>query len=305
MQIFLRIIKTAWHGFWRNGWLSLVAIFIMMQVLLLVGIFLTVNLGVNKAIQALNEQINVAVFFEDYVPDSDVLAFQDKIEYLKGVKDVQFISREQALERYTTSSQHDQALLDIVGDDSSFFPVSLQIEVTDANLLETVVQRVKDQDTNHIVTKTSLENNQVVVDKLRKFNWFLAWGNLALSLILIIIALLIIFNTIRITIFTHKEEIEIMKLVGATDWYIRWPLILEGVIYGLLGAVLAFLLTLGVYQGIILLLGEQYWSLQTLVGAHNIFDYVFAVKLFVVQLFFGVSVGAISSYLSTRRYLRI
>ena len=78
MQIFLRIIKTAWHGFWRNGWLSLVAIFIMMQVLLLVGIFTSINMGVMQAIQSINDRIDVAVFFQDYVPETDIIAFQQK-----------------------------------------------------------------------------------------------------------------------------------------------------------------------------------------------------------------------------------
>jgi len=305
MQIFLRIIKTAWYGFWRNGWLSLVAIFIMMQVLLLVGIFTSLNLGVAQAIQAINERIDVAVFFKDYVPESDILSFQQKITNLSGVKSIQFISHQKALESYVASNQRNKELLDIVGDDSTFFPASLEIKVDNPNLLETVVQRVKDQDQSGLIAQTSLEKNQVVINKLRNFNRLLMWGNLIVSFILIVIALLIIFNTIRITIFTRKEEIEIMKLVGATDWYIRWPFILEGVLYGIMGAILAFLLTLAVYQGVGLLLGKNYWSMQAVGGSLEIFSLPFAAKLFVFQLFFGVLVGSISSYSSTRRYLRI
>jgi cell division transport system permease protein len=305
MQIFLRIIKTAWHGFWRNGWLSLVAIFIMMQVLLLVGIFTSLNLGVAQAIQAINERIDVAVFFKDYVPENDILAFQQKITNLSGVKSIQFVSHQKALESYVASNQRNKELLDIVGNDSTFFPASLEIKVDNPNLLETVVQRVKDQDQSGLIAQTSLEKNQVVINKLRNFNRLLMWGNLIVSFILIVIALLIIFNTIRITIFTRKEEIEIMKLVGATDWYIRWPFILEGVLYGIMGAILAFLLTLAVYQGAGLLLGKNYWSMQAVGGSLEIFSLTFAAKLFVFQLFFGVLVGSISSYSSTRRYLRI
>lgn len=305
MLIFLRIVKTAWYGFWRNGWLSLVAIFIMMQVLLLVGIFTSLNLGVNQAIQAINERIDVAVFFKDYVPDQDILIFQEKIKNLSGVKAIQFISRQAALESYIAGNQRNQELLDAIGNDASFFPASLEVKVTDSGLLEAVVKRVKEQDQNSIISKTSLEKNQAVVDKLRKINRLLAWGNLGVSLILIIIALLIIFNTIRITIFTRKEEIEIMKLVGATDWYIRWPFILEGALYGIVGAVLAFLLTGAIYQMASLALGSHYWSLQTFTGSAELFGYTFAAKLFIFQLFFGVLVGSMSSYLATRRYLRI
>ncbi len=305
MQIFLRIIKTAWHGFWRNGWLSLVAIFIMMQVLLLVGIFTSINLGVMQAIQSINDRIDVAVFFQDYAPETDIIAFQQKITSLTGVKSIEFISRQQALDNYVASNRGSQTLLDVVGDDNTFFPASLQVKVDSPDLLETVISRVKAQDQNSIISGTSLEKNQDLINKLRKLNQLLLWGNLIISLILLIIALLIIFNTIRITIFTRKEEIEIMKLVGATDWYIRWPLVLEGGLYGMVGAVLAFLLTLAVYQGIGLLLGQNYWSFQASDGTTNIFSSKFAAQLFVFQLFFGVLVGSISSYLATKRYLRI
>lgn len=305
MQIFLRIIHTAWRGFWRNGWLSLVAVFIMMQVLLLVGLFLNINSGVNTAIQKLNQKIDLSLFFKDYVADSDILVFQSDIQSIDGVKDAQFISRDKALERYMASSQHDQGLLDMISNDSSFFPTSLEIQLDNANSIETVAQTIKTRDTANIIAKTSLEKNKEMINKLQKFNRLLIWGNLIVSLILLIIALLIIFNTIRITIFTRREEIEIMKLVGATDWYIRWPFILEGVLYGVFGAILAFLLTLGTYQGIMLIFRNHYWSLQSISSYIDLSNYMLLVRLFVFQLFFGVLVGSISSYLSTKRYLRI
>jgi len=305
MQIFLRIIKTAWYGFWRNGWLSLVAVFIMMQVLLLVGLFLNINTGVNTAIEKINERIDLAIFFQDYVPDSEILIFQSDIQRLDGIKSIQFISRDQALERYTASSQHDQGLLDMIGNDNSFFPTSLEIKLGNSNNIELVAQSIEKQDTNNIIAQTSLEKNKELINKLQKFNRLLIAGNLAVSSILLIIALLIIFNTIRITIFTRREELEIMKLVGATDWYIRWPFILEGVLYGIFGAILAFLLTLGAYQGLLLLLKNHYWSLQSLSSYIDFSNYFLLVRLFVFQLCFGVLVGSISSYLSTKRYLRI
>lgn len=304
MQIFLRIIKTTWQGFWRNGWLSLVAIFIMMQVLLLVGIFSSINLGVSRIIQGINEKIDVAIFFKDYVPEKDILAFQQKITIISGIKDIQFVSQQQALEKYTASNQRNKELLDMVGNDATFFPASLEIKANNPEALESIVKQVEDQDQGGITAETSLEKNQNIIDQLRKFNRLLAWGNLGISFILIIIALLIIFNTIRITIFTRREEIEIMKLVGATDWYIRWPFILEGALYGFIGAILAFLLTLAAYQGIGLISDSRYWSLQAF-NATDVFSYDFAAKLFVFQLFFGALVGSISSYLSTRKYLRI
>ena len=305
MQIFLRIIKTAWHGFWRNGWLSLVAIFIMMQVLLLVGLFILINVGVNQVIQKVNDSIDVAIFFKDYVSDSDILGFKDKITTISGVKSVQFVSRQDAMERYVKSGRQNPGLLEAIGNDANFFPASLELKVAQTSQIEEVEAKVMGQDQNKIVSNTSLDRNKDLINKLRRFNYLLAWGDLGISLILMIIALLIIFNTIRITIFTRREEIEIMKLVGATDWYIRWPLILEGTLYGLIGAILALLLTLAVYYGLQGVLGREYWSIQIFSDMQNLLTYSLIAQIFVFQLFFGVLVGSVSSYLATKRHLRI
>ena len=305
MQLFLRVIKTSWQGFWRNGWLSLVAIFIMVQVLLLVGIFLSLNMGVVQAIQAINDQIDVAVFFKEYVPATDITSFQTKIENLANIKSIQFVSQEEALAKYVSSSQYNQELIEAIDGDASFFPASLEVKVNNPDLLEQAIKQIKDQDTNGIIATTSWEKNQVIVDKLRQINKLLALGNVVISLLLLIVALLIIFNTIRITIFTRKEEIEIMKLVGATDWYIRWPFVLEGVLYGFIGALIAFGLTVVMYQGLIWFLGSSYWSWQSVSQTVGSFGCLFAVRLFFFQLFFGILVGSVSSYLSTKRYLRI
>jgi len=305
MQLFLRIIKTSWQGFWRNGWLSLVAIFIMVQVLLLVGIFLSLNVGVGQAIRAINNQIDLAVFFKEYVPAADITDFQARIDNIENVKSVEFISQEQALARYIANSQHNRDLIEAIDSDASFFPASLEVKITHPDSLEQVIQQIKSQDNNNIVATTSWEKNQAVVDKLRKINKLLALGNVVISLILLIVALLIIFNTIRITIFTRKEEIEIMKLVGATDWYIRWPFVLEGVLYGFLGALLAFGLTILMYQGVVWFLGSSYWSWQSVSKTIGDFGLMFALRLLGFQIFFGILVGSLSSYLATRRYLRI
>lgn len=283
----------------------MVAIFIMMQVLLLVGLFILINVGVNQVIQKVNESIDVAIFFKDYVPDSDILEFKDQITAISGVKSVQFVSRKDAMERYVKSGRQNPGLLEAIGNDANFFPASLELKVAQTNQIEEIEAKVLGQDKNKIISNTSLDRNKDLINKLRRFNYLLACADIGISLILMIIALLIIFNTIRITIFTRKEEIEIMKLVGATDWYIRWPLILEGTLYGFIGAILALLLTLAVYYGLQGVLSKEYWSIQIFSDMQNLLDYSLIAQIFVFQLFFGVLVGSISSYLATKRHLRI
>ena len=302
MELTLRIIRTAWQGFRRNGWLSLVATFMMMQALLLISLFVSINVGVNRTIQAINSRIDVAVFFKEYVPESDIMVFKDKINNIEGIKEITYISQAEALKNYTAYNSDSQELLDVIGNDASFLPASLEIKVTNPYLLETVVSQIEGRDESKMILETGLKKNQEIVDKLRQLNRLVGVADVSLSLIFIIIALLIIFNTIRMTIFTRKEEIEIMKLVGATDWYIRWPFIIEGMLYGVMGAAAAFILMVGGWLFINSGFGSRYFSLGAL-GGQTLITPLFALQILLLQLLFGVVVGAISSYLSTRKHL--
>lgn len=302
MELFLRIIKTAWQGFKRNGWLSLVATFMMMQALLLISLFVSINVGVNHTIKAINSRIDVAVFFKEYVPESDIMVFKDKIKDIDGLKGITYVSQVEALKNYTAYNSDSQELLDVIGDDASFLPASLEIKVDNPYMLEGVVTQIQERDETKMILETGLKKNQEIIDKLRQVNRMVGIADVTLSLIFIIIALLIIFNTIRMTIFTRKEEIEIMKLVGATDWYIRWPFIIEGMLYGIIGAVAAFLLMLAGGLFINSGFGSQYLALDAL-GGQTAIGPVFALQIFLLQLLFGIVVGAVSSYLSTKKHL--
>ncbi|OGB74130.1 hypothetical protein A2V68_02240 [candidate division Kazan bacterium RBG_13_50_9] len=305
MQLILRIFRTSWQGFKRNGWLSFVSTFTMMQALLLLTIFISLNVAVDTTIKAINERIDVAVFFKEYVPEADILAFRDKINAIPEVKSITYVSQQEALESYIAQNSGSQELLDVIGEDKSFLPASLEVKVDNPYQIEETVSKVHREDTGGIILETSLQKNQDVIDRLRRINRMVGVANVALSTIFIIIALLIIFNTIRITIFTRREEIEIMKLVGATDWYIRWPFIIEGTIYGIAGALFAFLMTVVGYWLITSSLGTRYFALDVAGVGQGMFGPWFALSMFAIQLAFGIVVGAVSSYLSTKRHLRV
>lgn len=304
MEIVWRIIRTAWQGFRRNGWLSFVATFMMMQALLLITLFFSLNVVVNRTIQAVNSRIDVAIFFKEYVPETEILVFQDKINAISQIKSITFISQEQALKNYLTTSQEDASLLEAIGKDTKFLPASLEIKTNDTNRIEETVAQIITLDSNQIISDTTLQKNQTLIDRLRKINRIISAANVGLSIIFVIIALLIIFNTIRITIFTRREEIEIMKLVGATDWYIRWPFIIEGVLYGVVGAVWAFIFTWLGYLVISSNFSQQYLSLGISKLSNHSGLLLFS-ELLVLQLVLGILVGGVSSYLSTKRHLRV
>ena len=135
MESLYRVVKTSWQGFRRNGWLSSVAIFMMMQALLLITIFVSLNLVVNKTIQAVNERIDVAIFFKEYIPEGDILIFKDQIDSVEGIKAIKYISQEEALASYLDYNRDSQELIDLIGNDSSFLPASLEIKMNNPDLI--------------------------------------------------------------------------------------------------------------------------------------------------------------------------
>ncbi len=297
-----RIFRSAASGFRRNGWLSLVAVFIMTQALLIISIFASLNLVIGASIQAVNERIDVAVFFKETVTPAEARALKGQVEQWDGVREVIYVSSQEALDKFLADHRNRGAIREVIPKEENFLPASLEIKVTDPYLIEEVVERVRQGDGGRLISETSLEDNQKLIDQLRNFGGFVQRASLILALVLIIIALLIIFNTIRITIFTRREEIEIMKLVGATDWYIRWPFILEGILYGVIATILSLILLAVGYLALVRPMVDNY-LIST--SGNPVFTVGFFVFLAVLQLVIALVVGGVSSYLATKRHLHI
>ena len=183
-----------------------------------------------------------------------------------------------------------------------FFKESLEIKVTDPYLIEGIVGQVQKMDSHRLISETSLEDNQKIIERLRDLGGFIQNASFLLAVVFLIIAVLIIFNTIRMTIFTRREEIEIMKLVGATDWYIRWPFVFEGIFYGLTATILSSSLLVIGYLTLIKPMVDSY-VIST--SGNPVFSVGFWVFVLLLQLVIALSVGTVSSYLATRRHLSV
>lgn len=298
----VRIFKSALASFRRNGWLTIAAIFIMTQALLIISIFASLNVVIGASIQAINERIDVAVFFKETAPENDILALKDQIGKWSEVKDVVYVSPQEALDKFLAEHSNRSAIRDVVSKEENFLPASLEIKVNDPYEIEGVINRVMASSSSKLISDTSLEDNQKLIEKLRNLGSFVQHSSLLLALVFLVIAVLIIFNTIRITIFTRREEIEIMKLVGATDWYIRWPFIAEGVLYGIVSTVISLVL---IYSGYLAILKPMVDNYLITTQGSPVFTVGFFVFLLVLQLLVALVVGGFSSYLATKRHLNI
>lgn len=302
MIAFYRILKNGFLNFIRNGLLSFASTTIMVLTLLCLSLFFILNVALTTGIKAIQEKIDVSAYLQDSAKEKEILALQNDLADQPDVKTVKFVSKQEALERYKAQNAGNQKLLESLTDLDNPLPASLEIKTYSPDKLDTVTKIFDEEKYKPIVRKVSYKENKNVIDKLFKATEFIKKVGILATASFGVVALIIIFNTIRIAIFSQKDDIEIMQLVGATNWYIRWPFIIEGALYGIIATIVSM----------IALAAILYYTGPTLsnyfggVGS-DISNYLYnnALLIFGTQLLVGVAIGMVSSWLAMRKYLRV
>ena len=230
------IATTAAQGFWRNPVMSLASTFTVGLMLLLFAFFLATDRGLQAAVGVLESKVEVALFLEDDARVSDVLGLRAQIEADPAVSHVDYVTKEQAMARLVDIASR-RPDIQIVDTSANPLQNSLEIKLAHAQDAPRLTAALRDEIGKGVVS--DVVDNPQVVDKLLTITRVLSIGGLAVLAMMLIVALFVIVNTIRIAVHARRDEIEIMKLVGATDWFVRWPFILEGMLVGALGAVAA------------------------------------------------------------------
>ena len=230
------VATTAAQGFWRNPVMSLASTFTVGLMLLLFAFFLATDRGLQAAVGVLESKVELAAFLEDDAKVSDVLALRTRIEADPAVSRVDYITKEEAMTRLVDIAAK-RPDIQIVDTSSNPLQNSLEIKLARAQEAARVTAALRAEIGNGVIA--DVVDNPQVVDKLLTITRVLSFGGLAVLAMMLVVALFVIVNTIRIAVHARRDEIEIMKLVGATDWFVRWPFIVEGMLVGALGAVAA------------------------------------------------------------------
>jgi len=230
------VATTAAQGFWRNPVMSLASTFTVGLMLLLFAFFLATDRGLQAAVNVLESKVELALFLEDDARVSDVLALRARIEADPAVSRVDYVTKEQAMARLVDIAAK-RPDIQIVDTSENPLQASLEVKLAHAQDAPRVTAALREEIGKGVVS--DVVDNPQVVDKLLTITRVLSFGGLAVLAMMLIVALFVIVNTIRIAVHARRDEIEIMKLVGATDWFVRWPFILEGMLVGALGAVAA------------------------------------------------------------------
>lgn len=297
-----RIIRSGVFSFYRNGWLSVAATGIVTFSLVLVSTFVLLLLLGQSVIQNIQQKIDVEVFFKDDAKVTDIMTIKDQLAQNPNAQSVRYISKQEALQIYKGQNQRNQKLLSQLSEEDNPLPASLQVKAKNPENLDAFGSVLDSDFAKPLVESRSDKENRDIIQRLQRIVSFIRNLGIFVSLVVLTFATLVVFNTIRITIFSRREEIEIMRLVGASNWYIRGPFIVEGVFYGIIATAVAMLVVYLVVLAFGPALSSYLKDINEDVPAY--FRANFALLL-TVQLVTGIGVGVISSLIAIRRHLKV
>ncbi|OHA99795.1 MAG: hypothetical protein A3E93_00990 [Candidatus Zambryskibacteria bacterium RIFCSPHIGHO2_12_FULL_43_12b] len=301
-----RIIRSGFLNFGRNAFVSLSSVLVMVITLCTIGALIFVSAILNASLQEIRDKLDINVYFITTAPEADVITLQKTLESMPEVALVTYTSREQALEDFKKRHENDETTLQAL-EELGENPLGASLNVKAKNPAE--YQGIADYLSNEstlstdgtsIVDKVNYYQNKVAIDRLTSIIDSAERLGSVLTVVLIVISVLITFNTIRLAIFISREEISIMRLVGANSFYVRGPFVVVGTIYGVVAAIFTLLL----FYPITFWLGG---ATENFFIGLNIFEYYTTNfgQIFIIILLSGMAIGALSSYLAVRKYLKV
>ena len=301
-----RILKAGFVNFWRNGFVSLASVLIMVVTLFTLGTVVFSGVVLNESLEQLKGKVDINVYFRTEAAEEDIMTLKNSLEQLPEVARVEYISRAQALQNFQERHENDQLILSALGElEENPLGAVFNIQAKETTQYQSIAEFLNGSGAlgsgnQPIIQKVNFFDNQVAIEKLTDIIESADRLGLVLSAILIILSLIITFNTIRLAIYTARDEISVMRLVGASSAYVRGPFVVEGILYG----VVAGLIVLILFYPLTLWVGP---FTERFFGATNIFDYYVSNfgHVFLIILGSGLILGAVSSYFAVRRYLKI
>ncbi len=299
-----RIIKSGFVNFKRSSFVSLSSVLVMTITLSVVTMIIFSQAVLNFALASIEDKVDVTVFMTVGASEAEVLVLKKSIEELPAVESVTYVSAEQALENFKIKHANDFLTLQALDElDGNPLGATLNVQALDTADYEAIATFLENKDAlgsgdKVIIDKVNYSQNKLVIDRLISITEGARRLGIAITIILMIISLIITFNTIRLVIYISRDEISVMRVVGAENHYIRGPFLVEGMLYGLISSVITMIL----FYPMTLWAGANMTDFLGL----NLHTYYIAnfFQLFVITAVFGMILGSISSYSAVRTYLK-
>lgn len=300
-----RILRGGFVSFWRNGYVSLAAVLVMTVTLSVITLIIFVGALLNSTLGSIKDKVDVNVYFVKTADEGQILTLKKSLEALPQVTKVEYVSRDQALKDFKTTHQNDQLTLSALDElNDNPLGASFNIRAADPSQYQSIVDFLQkssgsSDQTAGMIDRINYEQNKRAIDALSRIIDASNKLGTIVVIFFVIVSILITFNTIRLAIYIFRDEISVMRLVGASEMYIRGPFVTVGLMYGFVSGIIT----------LILLYPFAYWvgpiTLNLGTGL-NLFQYYLANfgQLFIVVVGAGLILGAVSSYLAVKKYLR-
>lgn len=286
-------IREVFISLRRNNWMSVASIGTVAVSLFIFGMFLMMVMNMNKLAENMESQVQINVYLLDKVDREQARDIEKDLKEIEGVESVGFVTKDEAMERFKDRLGDQKTLLDAL-DETNPLPDSFEVTVTNPDLVKTAAEKMEKLDGVECA-----KYGQDVMEHLFEITRLLRIFGFTLMLVLAFATLFIISNTIRLTVFARRKEIAIMKYVGATDWFIRWPFVMEGMVLGLFGSIIAAMVLRTAYTAMV----EKVYD--TLAFFPLIPEQPFLTYITIVVVISGMVVGAIGSAVSIKKFLKV
>lgn len=298
-----RITKFSLQNFFRNIWLSVVTVTIIVMSLFVMTMLVALNVVVQDTITDLQNKVDISVYFNTDTSTSDVASIKENIEQLSQVTETVLVTKEQALENFKARYEYNPVITDSL-DALETNPlgdvlVIKAASISDYNIILEVLQQ---DELEQFIQESDFSDFQLIIDRIGDVSYRINQIGIVVSLIFILIAVLVVFNTIRMAIYTHREEIAIMRLVGATTRFIRAPFLLEGLFYAIIGVGINVLALFPILEAVQPFIGGFFGpgSLDLVQYFKDNFFLIFGAEFILILV-----INLLSAWVAIRKYIRI
>ena len=272
----------------------IIALFVFTGLLLL-------NHLTGNLIKNLQEKVDISVYFNQEVEESDIVIVRQKLLKLSEITRVEYVSKEDAYAQFKEKHKNDPLILESLEElgENPFQPI-LNIKAAKAGSYKSVAEFLEQDKYKDLIDKVNYRQNEAIITKVFQMSGAIKFSGIVLSLILALIAILVSFNTVRLAIYSSREEISVMKLVGASNWFVRGPFLLQGILSGFFAAVINLIIFFGITWKISP-------SISNYLPGSEVFVYYWGHlwQIFLILAGVGIFLGVVSSFIAVRRYLKV
>lgn len=300
----VKLVRTFQEGldnFRRNGWLSFATVSVLAISLYIISVTAILGVTANIVLQNIQDKINVSVYFNPDVEENAILEIKNKLVGYQEIKSIEYVSKDQALEQFKKLGDNNPSILQALeelGDNPLL--ASLVIKANSPDQYDIITKSISGSTFSGSVSRIDFEENRDAIGRLTSIINLVEKIGLTLGIVFVFIGILITFNAIRLTMYAHKQEFEIMRLVGASNLYIRMPFIFEGIFYGISSAIIVMIALLATSKFLAPITEGS-------ISGGDIFSFYLS-NFFIILgalLLSGILLGTLSGFIAIRRYLKI